>query len=215
MQKTRGRNRIIADGWKLEPYSGHKPFLFDCGDSDLNSFFHEDVEKHDKTLVAKTFILSPEGLRLSGKTPPCAFISFCNDSIRKDAFATTSQWKKATKAIPLQKRYDTLPAVKIARLGVDKNFKGRGIGTKLLNMTRELFLYENRTGCRFLTVDAYFTEEALSFYTKNGFQFFSHQEEQRFVKTFQITPRPEIEKRCLLPYHPETVTLWFDLLRMV
>lgn len=214
MRKTRGRNKIIVDGWKLEPYSGKKRFSFDCGDTDLNSFFHEDVEKHDKALVAKTFILSPDGLRLSGNISPSAFISFCNDSIRRETFGTKSQWKKAVKDLPLQKRYETLPAVKIARLGVDKNYKGRGIGTRLLNTTIELFLYENRTGCRFLTVDSYFTQEALTFYIRNGFQFFSHADKQKYERAFT-----EECKRDPIASEPstfcrETITLWFDLLRV-
>ncbi|MEI7448991.1 MAG: hypothetical protein WCJ75_05145, partial [Desulfomonile sp.] len=48
MLKTRGRNKIIVDGWKLEPFAGDKVYKFDCGDDDLNSFFKEDVREHDR-----------------------------------------------------------------------------------------------------------------------------------------------------------------------
>jgi GNAT superfamily N-acetyltransferase len=176
MQKRVGRNEIIIDGWKLKPYSGEKKYDFDCGDDDLNSFFLEDVQKHDESLVAKTFVLCPVGLRSSKQNPPSAFISFSNDAIRKESFETGSQWKKATRGIPHPKRYDVLPAVKIARLGVNVRYQRKGVGTKLLNMTRELFMTQNRTGCRFLTVDSYVSENAIDFYTRNGFQFFSPSE---------------------------------------
>lgn len=205
MLKTRGRNSIIIDNWKLEPFAGDKVYNFNCDNDDLNSFFQEDVQNHDQNLMVKTFILSPVGLRLSKQNPPSAFISFCNDAIRKEAFNNKSQWKKITKKVPHQKRYDVLPAVKIARLGVDIKYRHKGMGTKLLNMTRELFLTENRTGCRFLTVDAYITENAIDFYIRNGFDFFTHNEKTRCEEILKKAPKSNGE--------PQTVAMWFDLFR--
>ena len=40
--------------------------------------------------------------------------------------------------------------------------KGRQIGTTLLNIIKSMFVIENKTGCRFLTVDAYL--DAVPFY---------------------------------------------------
>jgi hypothetical protein len=40
-----------------------------------------------------------------------------------------------------------------------------------MNMIKELFLINNRTGCRFITVDAYNNPDTLKFYKKNGFDF--------------------------------------------
>lgn len=59
------------------------------------------------------------------------------------------------------------PAVKICRLGTELSVRGLGIGTSLLNMIKSLFLEDNKTGCRFVTVDAY--ASAIPFYLKNGF----------------------------------------------
>lgn len=52
-------------------------------------------------------------------------------------------------------RYDYFPAVKIGRLGVKKEYQSSGFGTSILNMTKEMFITNNRTGCRFITVEAY------------------------------------------------------------
>ena len=41
----------------------------------------------------------------------------------------------------------------------------------MLNLTKLLFLTNNRTGCRFITVDAYNTEEAIGMYKKNYYTF--------------------------------------------
>jgi GNAT superfamily N-acetyltransferase len=188
-----------------------RKYPFDCGVEDLNSFFDSDIEKYDRELIAKTFILTPVGVRLSRSNPPLAFISFCNDAIRRDVVmsemgGTKSQWKKIVSLIPHNKQYKALPAVKIARLGVQQNVKSRGLGTQLLNMTKQLFLTDNRTGCRFLTVDSYITEQAIHFYEKNYFQFFTQSEKEKcFNKLRSDFTSSETE--------PETVAMYYDLRR--
>ena len=42
-----------------------------------------------------------------------------------------------------------------------------GIGSRMLTTIKRFFLEDNRTGCRFITVDAY--RDAVPFYEKNGF----------------------------------------------
>ena len=97
-------------------------------------------------------------------SPPLAFISFCNDSIR-------FKRNKQHRVIPNPKRRAEYPAVKIARLGVSGILKRQGMGTRLLDMAKWLFTNENRTGCRFLTVDAYNKTDVLGFYISNDFDF--------------------------------------------
>jgi len=57
----------------------------------------------------------------------------------------------------------------LCRLGVDESAKGLQIGTTVLNYIKAMFVFDNKTGCRFLTVDAYLN--AVPFYEKNGFRF--------------------------------------------
>ena len=45
--------------------------------------------------------------------------------------------------------------------------KGMSIGSILLTFIKRYFTADNKTGCRFLTVDAY--AAAIPFYLKNGF----------------------------------------------
>lgn len=65
------------------------------------------------------------------------------------------------------KRFRGYPALKVGRLGVTKNFIRSGIGSILLDFIKTYFIKNRRTGCRFLTVDAY--QDAVPFYDKNGF----------------------------------------------
>ena len=153
------RNSIELEGWiaeKLEEEDYVNIGEFDCGNSDLNEFFHKDALAHKKELLAETYSLRKA---TKGKTKnfSVAFISFSNDTIE------LTQEAKA-KILPERKRYKTLPAVKIGRLGVDERLQGHNIGTLFINMAKKLFLVDNRTGCRFMTVDAYNEDRVIKFY---------------------------------------------------
>lgn len=59
------------------------------------------------------------------------------------------------------------PAAKICRLGIDLTAKGQSLGTFILDFIKSYFVIDNKTGCRFITVDAY--TDAVPFYLKNNF----------------------------------------------
>ncbi len=165
------RNRILYQDWVLEPITPEAFLLdFDCGNDDLNSFYKDDLWQHEEELITKSYVFSPQGATIQENEPPAAFISYCNDAVLKARF-TRGEWKKIVKEVPFRKRYSSLPCVKIARLGVQTRYKRRGVGSALLNLTKVFFLTNNRTGCRFISVDAYNTEEALGMYAKNYFAF--------------------------------------------
>ena len=162
------RSSIRYQDWNLEKLDSPMAFSqfkeFCCGDDDLNEFIKEDALKHKKELIAETYVLKEVAVDF-----PVAFISFCNDSIPLSKLQRTS--KDA-----LQIRYGNLPAVKIARLGVKREYQGKTIGTHVINMAKEFFLTDNRTGCRFLTVDAYNNTKVINFYKNNDFQCLRQQE---------------------------------------
>lgn len=78
-------------------------------------------------------------------------------------------------------KYDSLPAVKIARLAVDKNYrthitdgsivKGKRIGEMLVNFAIAITvdMISSQVGCRFLITDS--KKPAVGFYEKIGFTF--------------------------------------------
>ena len=111
-----------------------------------------------------------------------AFISFCNDAIQQRAFKTDDA-RQAVASVPIPKQYPAFPAVKIARLGVDVAFQRGGIGTFLLNITKAFFRCYNRTGCRFVTVEAYKNDRALAFYMKNDFAFLTDKDQGKNQRT--------------------------------
>jgi GNAT superfamily N-acetyltransferase len=71
------------------------------------------------------------------------------------------------------------PSVKIGRLGVDKKYDGSGLGSDLLDFIKDWFIDgQNKTGCRFILVDAYNIPRVLSFYQKNKFEFLMDEERE-------------------------------------
>ena len=64
-----------------------------------------------------------------------------------------------------------MPAVKVGRLGVASSRQKEGYGTQALDFLKLWFTRNNKTGCRFLLVDAYNTDKVLNFYGKNKFEF--------------------------------------------
>lgn len=170
------RNSIFDDVFELTVLEGVDAFAvtgsFNCADGDLNDFFHKDAFPHSNEFLAKTYAFRSRAVG-DGK-PPAALVCFFNDSIfLTDQEARMSAFRRyLKKRVPYPKRgYKSFPSVKIGRLGVQKEWQNHGIGTSLLNMAKEFFIYENRTGCRFLTVDAYNNPHVLNFYRKNDFDF--------------------------------------------
>ena len=78
----------------------------------------------------------------------------------------------AEELFPKGKIFHSYPAVKIARLGVADGLRGAKIGAKIILFLKIFFVVKNKTGCRYITVDAYNKARVLNFYQKNGFTLF-------------------------------------------
>jgi len=100
----------------------------------------------------------------------CAF-TVSNDSVKVN-FLPNSRKKKLVKSIPQIKQFRSWPAVLIGRLGVNQAFKNIGIGRELMDFIKSWFInHNNKTGCRFLVVDAYNEPQPIQYYKKNNFEF--------------------------------------------
>jgi hypothetical protein len=202
---VRKRNRIESDKFILDHLESDADFSctadFDCGKDDLNEFFKEDALEHKKHLFAETYYFVSKQATGEGLFIPVAFVCFLNDNIvltkEEKKEAKSAFWKYLQKHVPNHMRfYESYPAVKIGRLGVKKKYKREHIGTHLMNMIKELFITHNRTGCRFITVDADQDEPAKQYYIKNGFDYLTKEdegEERRIMffdlKTYDANPK--------------------------
>lgn len=90
-----------------------------------------------------------------------------NDRISISDFDTKTKYNRFSKRFNNHKRLKSYPAAKIGRLGVSLNMRGNSVGSFLLDFIKRFFTADNKTGCRFITVDAY--AAAIPFYLRNGF----------------------------------------------
>ncbi len=138
---------------------------FDCGSDDLNEFFHKDSINWGKELISVTYAIKQENNIV-------AFFSLSNDAIRAE-LNPRSGLKRALKIIPRPKRLRSMPAVKIGRLASSSKIQSKGIGTHILNYIKISLTNNNKTGCRFIVVDAYNNPRTIAFYERNDFLFMS------------------------------------------
>ena len=140
---------------------------FSCGDEDLNSFFMEDAFLYADEMLGKTYcwVTKSKPYRI------VALITLANDSIKAHKLMSNSR-NKIQRNISNAKRGRSYPAVLIGRIGVNEEFQGQHIGSQLLDFVKAWFCHkDNKTGCRFIVVDAYNKSRVLNFYINNGFKF--------------------------------------------
>ena len=125
---------------RLEPGQARPPF--DCGDADLNEFFARDSIESGKQLLSVTYVaeIASEAV---------AFFSVSNDAVRKTD-PSRSLWDRLLRQVPREKRYFSMPAVKIGRLATCLTRQSGNIGTELLDYIKVWFTLGNKTGCRFI-----------------------------------------------------------------
>lgn len=137
---------------------------FDCSDADLNEYIAKDAHVYTTELLAVTTLIVHKGDLV-------AFYSVSNDKISKVDGFSNREYDRFREAKLDGIRPTSFPAVKIGRLAVSNSYKGHHIGTELLDYIKGHFLDNNKTGCRFITVDAYVN--SIGFYEKNDFVFLS------------------------------------------
>ena len=141
---------------------------FECENKDLNEFFAYDAVTYAKRLLGKTYVFS---LKDNPNTIVAAF-TVSNDSIRMTNKLHEEAKQAFLRNTDLEgKRMRRFPAVLIGRLATNKDYAGKGIGTAVMQFIKYWFRLNNKTGCRFIIVDAYSSEATLHYYIKNGFNY--------------------------------------------
>jgi predicted GNAT family N-acyltransferase len=144
---------------------------FDCGDADLNDFLINDSKSHLTELMSVTYLITENNKVV-------AFFSVLNDKISLEDFESEKEWKKKI-FYRMPHKFKSYPAVKLGRLGVAKNYQKGGCGTSIVNYMKQLFVTNNRTGCRFITVDAYI--KSVKFYEKNDFAYLTEKDKNSTI----------------------------------
>ena len=168
--------------------------FFSCGDKDLDEFFQCDAAAYEHALFGKTY----------------AFIDKRNNitsmfTISNGGIQAKQMRRKLRENVPYPKRLiHNYPSVLIGRLAVSEKFQGKGIGSEILDFLKIWFSdSHNKTGCRFLAVDAYNVYSILKFYENNEFSFvFKSENEERASLQLQDGQTLHSRTMCcdLFPY---------------
>lgn len=140
--------------------------IFNCGNEDINAFLAEDARDYQDALMAVTYLaLNKDSDDL------IAYFCLLNDKLAYLPGDNKKAWNKLNRKVNNRKRMKSYPAVKIGRLGTDVKYARQGVARDLIDLIKLRFSLDNRTGCRFLTVDAH--RDAIGLYEKCGFSFFT------------------------------------------
>ena len=151
---------------------------FECDVGEIKKFLVEDALNQSREGVNRTFLwMSRETHQLLG------YITICVDSIHLDKFQRDEEAKRG---LP----YKALPALKIARMGVQREFCRKGIGTKMISFAVKKALDINRiAACRFITLDAKSDVpenlKPIRFYKKNDFKELKYKKKEKSVPMFK------------------------------
>jgi len=151
------RNALVFRGLIMKPVEDFRIFNgFSCArpddkDKDIDHFIRDDAQRYFKDKVAVTYGLffNERGWKTRY---PLGFATLQNDAIE----------------IPYKDYYPNMPAVKIGRFGIRLEQQRKRYGsTFLLMICQFMGQPNNRTGCRYLTLNTY--PPLINFYEKNNF----------------------------------------------
>ena len=175
---------------------------FNCGREDIDDFFHNKAQAYEKAMFGKTYACCPDG----DPDTIMGAITVANASI----FTRHLSWRRRdviAADIEDEKSGQNYPAVLLGRLGVDRRFQHLHLGPQIIDFVKAWFSSEsNKSGCRFLIVDAYNEPGLIKFYERCGLHLFFSTEEQE--KKYRNINDREGEP----PIKLETRLMFFDLI---
>ena len=130
---------------------GDNVVAFDCRDGDLNDFLLNEASLYRNALLSVTYVVEAKETK-----EVLAYFSLSNDKVSISDFESKSDFNRFRKhKFVNEKRLRSYPAIKIGRLAISKIAQRQSIGTYLLEFIEDYFIVDNKSGCRFVTVDAY------------------------------------------------------------
>lgn len=175
---------------------------FTCKDEDITEFFTQDYADYAYQLLGKSYcFVKPDTSEIV-----CAF-TVANSSVKVDSLPSNLR-NKLNRKIPNAKRRPQYPAVLVGQLAVSDLFSGHHVGDELLDFIKSWFIDPlNKTGCRYVIVDAVNHPKVFEYYQRNGFKFLfsSDEEEWTFLHNKGLEAATPIEPM-------KTRLMYFDLI---
>lgn len=148
------------------------PPILDCGREEQNEHLRLRAWEDQEQRLSTTYLLDHFG-EVAG------YVTVCMDSLpltRRERGFTI--------------RYQNVSALKLAQLGIDLRFQGRGLGTRAVGIvTRLAQRVGEQVGCRYLTIDA--QRDLVTWYEGIGFKPNELRQQQRIAEAIQHRREPE------------------------
>ena len=139
---------------------------FETDVKDLKDFLVEDAYNNQQLGISTTYLWF-----YNPTNELVAYVTVLTDAIRVHGTQLGKMF------VDMGVQYKTLPALKIGRMCVHEKYCGRGIGTYIIQYVMHILLEINeKSGCRFIVLDAKTDTGAHRFYTKSGFQVLKQRE---------------------------------------
>lgn len=151
---------------------------FTCGAPDLDESLYKDAMAYENDLMGKTYcwLLKEDNTKIVG------FATLANAGIQTTHLQNYPK-RHLNKNIAYNKQGRTYPAVLLGRIAVSKEYQGKDFraGTQMMDFIKKWFVaYDNKTGCRYVLVDAVNTPYTLAYYERNGFKpLFQREKDER------------------------------------
>jgi predicted N-acetyltransferase YhbS len=149
---------------------------FSCGKPDLDDWLKTKAGQQERANTTRTFV-AVDGMKVAGY--------YATTTYRLDLDEVAAMYGVGKRTYPI-------PAVLLARLAVDVNFQGCGIGSKLLlHALRQIAEASQRVGFEVVVVHA-IDRDAVTFYAQRGFTQFEDHDLHLFmpVKSLLATHDP-------------------------
>lgn len=171
--------RIKPESLRIEKLSKkHEGTIksFETDTKELKDFLVEDAIKNQEMAISTTYLwFHIPTNKLAG------YLTILNDAIR--VHGTRVGGSFLDKGVS----YKTLPALKIGRMCVDRNFLRKGIGTYMIYHTiKRAVEISDKAGCRFIVLDAKSATGAIRFYKKTGFEILKEREKGTIPMYFDL-----------------------------
>lgn len=166
-------------------------------DADIHQFFHEEFDDYSYQLLGKSYCFVTKQ-----DNKMVAAFTVANSSVRVDNMPKPKR-NQLNRKIPFSKQRSQYPAVLVGQLVVFDEFGGMDIGTEVMDFIKAWFIDPlNKTGCRYIVVDAVNKPKVLQFYKDNGFDFIfaSDKEEMNYLSKEENVNEDEIFRKTRLMY---------------
>ena len=129
---------------------GHDTVCFDCGVSSLNDWLYKQALRNEISGISRTYVVSQRQKVIALYSLATGTVTCCKQNSDKE-------------------KYEAIPVIILARLAVDVEYQGKGIGFGLLKDAVARSLYVSRKiDIRALVVHT-LNEQIKNFYARYGF----------------------------------------------